>query len=121
MYDKDPTARSIWSPITHPGESCALSRRNDISPEFHYRDQCEAETLTKGDRFLQIHVRKTGEHRKGDDLLHRLQLRGVIDGAAVSIGRHRKAIFDEGQPPADKDHMNKRHVLVAYVLKPVSP
>src|SRR5262249_33943781 len=42
----------------------------------------------------------------------------VIDRAAVAIRRHREAIFDEGQVPTDKDHINDRHLFVAKMPIP---
>src|SRR5664280_342026 len=67
------------------------------------RDQREADALVPGDRLLEIEHRETGEHQERDHLLHGLELGGVIDSVAVTIGRHRQAIFDKGQPPADQD------------------
>src|SRR5262245_44325589 len=81
-------------------------------------NQCGAEALAESDRLLQIQVREPGEHYEGDHLLDRLQLCWVIDRAAVTIRRHREAIFDEGQAPTDKDHISDRHLFVAKMPIP---
>ena len=100
------------------GSPCRLNSPFVKHEEGAGRDQCKAETLAQRDRLAQIEERENGEHREGDHLLHRLELGRGVHGAAEAIGRHRHAVFDEREPPADEDDRNQRHLLVAQVPVP---
>jgi hypothetical protein len=81
-------------------------------------DQGEADAIVPGDPLLKVDNGKDGENHQRNDLLDGLELGGGVDGAAVTVGRHRQAIFDKGQPPTDQDDRRKRHLFEAQVPVP---
>src|ERR1700726_1720247 len=82
------------------------------------RDQGEADAIVPGDDLFQLDNGKDGENYERNDLLNSLELSGGIDGAAVTVGRHRKTIFDEGHRPTDQYDREKRHLFEAQVPVP---
>src|SRR5262249_17141395 len=82
------------------------------------RHQPEDRGVSPGHRLLEVRDREAGEDQERDDLLNGLELGRRIDRAAPPIGRHRHAIFDEGDPPARKDDTKERHFLEAQMAIP---
>ena len=115
------TARSICSPTAGTAASCASrpatliticeTRRTRRPRSARSRPRDSSSTAPSDNR-------KAGEHHERDDLLHGLELRRRIDGVALAVGRHRQAILDEGEPPAEQDHRPERHLLEAQVPVP---
>src|SRR5262245_285561 len=117
------TARFICSRTIRPDVFCALLRRSDLSPFLKYKkcpcsDQRETKPLAECDWLAQVEIRECGKHCKGDYFLQGLELSGVVDLIAETIGGHRQAIFNERKTPADQDHVKKRHLLVPQVPIP---
>jgi len=84
----------------HRSERRGLGERAAKDEECTRRDQGKPDALVPSQRLPEIRRREAGEHDQRDHLLHRLELRRGIYGAAEPIGRNRQAIFDEGERPA---------------------
>lgn len=52
----------------------------------------------------QIKIGKTRKHNERDNLLNGFQLYGREMAVTITIGRHLKTIFKEGNQPADENH-----------------
>ena len=84
-YDPKRTFRSSKRTPKHEKGACADQRKtNSVIPRYW---------------LVQIEDRETRKYKKGYYLLHRLELRRAVDGAAVSISRDRQAIFYKGNEP----------------------
>ena len=88
----------------------------DYSHRCH--DHYEAYNVVPADRLFQVEDGKHGEDHKRDDLLNRLELRSAELVGADAIGGNLKAIFKEGNHPADHDYLKQWHIAKLQVAIP---
>ncbi len=82
------------------------------------RDQRETDGVVPGQALLEPEHREAGEDGQGNDLLHRLELGGRIDGGADAVGRHRQDVFRQRDHPAREDREPDGRALVAEMAIP---
>src|SRR6266446_1873866 len=80
---------------------CERAGKNEVGARAN---QQEADGIIPCEWLAEIKHRERGKYRKRNDLLHDLELRRRIDGAAPAIGGHGKAVFEEGNQPTGEDH-----------------
>ena len=86
--------------------------------ERRYYDKSESHAMVPFELVAEIKDRKHREDRKRDDLLNRLQLRGVELVGADAVRRHLKTVFEEGNAPAHQDRFPECFVPVFQVPVP---
>src|SRR3954466_8625828 len=90
-----------------PHGALERSLEHEKGPE---RDEAEPDGVVPGQRLLEVGRREHREDQEGDDLLHGLELRRVIDRMAHAVCRDREAILDERDSPAHEDDEPERPV-----------
>jgi DME family drug/metabolite transporter len=81
-------------------------------------DEAKSDKVVPGQWFLQVENREDGEDRKRDDLLDGLQFRRREVAMADPVRGHHQAVFEERDPPADKDYSHQRGLLELQVPVP---